>query len=213
MYDPYKTETSPKIDINFKRNRISSKKAGVGTVNAGGAIIIIIFVVLCLTIFGLLSFATSFADKKLADKNLQSVTNYYRADSEAEEKLAMLYDSLSGYVHAAADIENFFDYDFVSSAVSDSNVTGNISVSSVEKLDNGEIAATVFYTTDMTDMSDSNVKFYLSSEVVFYFNESTKKLTYKITEWRVMMDSTFNYDANQYKLWDFGSDEETTEAE
>ena len=212
MYDPYNQynsgiENSPKIDINFKRNRISAKKTGIGTVNAGGAIIIIIFVVLCLTIFGLLSFATSFADKKLADKNLQSVMNYYKADSEAEEKLAKIYDAVNTKIQATSGPEGFFNSDFVKSAVSDSKITGDFGVGNIEKLDNGETAATVFYTTDMNEVSDTKVKYYLSSKVIFNYNGNTKKLTYKITEWRVIMDSSFVYDENQYTLWNFGSNE------
>lgn len=207
-YNPYETENSPEISVNFKRNRISAKKTGIGTVNAGGAIIIIIFVVLCLTIFGLLSFTTSFADKKLADKNLQSVARYYKADSEAEEKLAMIYDGIYGKIKSGTT-ENgaFFDIieiiDIVESVISD--IPGNTGIGDIEKLADGEIMTTVFYTTDM---SDSEIEFYLSSEVEFYYKQNTDEFSYKIKEWRVIMDSEFDYDANQFKLWDFGTNED-----
>lgn len=206
-YNPYETGNFPKIEVNFKRNRISTKKTGIGTVNAGGAIIIIIFVVLCLTIFGLLSFTTSFADKKLADKNMQSVSRYYKADSEAEEILAMLYDSIYTKIQTASVSGGLSDFGFLESAIAD--IPGDIGIGDMEELGGGESTATVFYATDM---SDSEIKFHLSSEVKFFYNENTNELSYKITEWRVVMDSEFDYDSNPFgvggaKLWDFGADE------
>jgi len=209
MYDPYNPyETQkPGIEVNFKSNRISKKKTGIGTVNAGGAIIIIIFVVLCLTIFGLLSFTTSFADKKLADKNLRSVEQYYKADSEAEKTLAMIYDAIyartrSGY-GASADV--------IQSAVSEVKQRISMPDSSDTKINNtlGEMdvyekngGVAVLYKTIMGDSGeDEKIKFYLDSEVIFYYDANTNKLSYKISIWKVVFDADFEYDNNQYNVW------------
>ena len=56
----------------------------------GGCSLLVIFAVLCLTVFALLGFSTVQANKRLADISAQAVSDYYRADSQAEEILARL---------------------------------------------------------------------------------------------------------------------------
>lgn len=56
----------------------------------GASSLLVIFAVLCLTVFALLGFSTVQADKRLADINVQAVSDYYAADNQAEEILAML---------------------------------------------------------------------------------------------------------------------------
>lgn len=56
----------------------------------GGCSLLVIFAVLCLTVFALLGFSTVQANKRLADISAQAVSDYYRADSQAEETLARL---------------------------------------------------------------------------------------------------------------------------
>ena len=182
--NPYENNNAPKIKIDYKRTRASSKKHGIGTVNAGGAVIIIIFVVLCLTIFGLLSFATAFADKKLADRNLESIARYYRADAEAELKLAQAYDALCSKIMPVSGPEGFFDEDFVKSAISD------IFEGSIFEIH----GVTAHFKTDMGNSRDSEVQFFLSVGVEFQFDEASKELSYKITEWKITSDRDFDYD-------------------
>ena len=56
----------------------------------GGISLLAVFAVLCLTIFALLSLATVGADVRLADASVKAVTDYYKADYEAQEILAKL---------------------------------------------------------------------------------------------------------------------------
>lgn len=56
----------------------------------GGSSLLVIFAVLCLTIFALLGLSTAQADKRLSDASVQSVTAYYQADTQAEEIFARL---------------------------------------------------------------------------------------------------------------------------
>ena len=56
----------------------------------GGSSLLVIFAVLCLTVFALLGFSTAQADRRLADASIQAVTGYYKADLEAERILARL---------------------------------------------------------------------------------------------------------------------------
>jgi len=56
----------------------------------GGSSLLVIFPVLCLTVFAMLSLSTAQADKRLADTSIQAVADYYEADSRAEEILSRL---------------------------------------------------------------------------------------------------------------------------
>ena len=81
----------------------SSKGVGVGS-----ASIIVIFVLLCLACFGVLSFVSARADLRLATQTAKSVTSYYEADSRAISRMhdyEKLLDSIStiGDGHSGAD--------------------------------------------------------------------------------------------------------------
>lgn len=63
--------------------------------NIGSASLILIFIVLCLATFGLLSLTSANNDWKLADKNAKAVQTYYMADSQGEEFLQMVDQTLT----------------------------------------------------------------------------------------------------------------------
>lgn len=56
----------------------------------GGSSLLVIFAVLCLAVFALLSLSTVQAEKRMADASAQAVTAYYEADWEAEKIFARL---------------------------------------------------------------------------------------------------------------------------
>ena len=58
----------------------------------GGSSLLVIFAVLCLTVFSLLSLSSVQAERRLADAATQSVVDYYQADLRAEEIFARLRD-------------------------------------------------------------------------------------------------------------------------
>lgn len=62
--------------------------------NIGGSSLILIFIVLCLATFGLLSLTSAGNDWNLADKNAKAVQEYYRADGQGEEFLRMVDQTL-----------------------------------------------------------------------------------------------------------------------
>lgn len=85
-------------------------------VSTGITSILMIFVVLCLTAFGVLSYSAANADLQLSEKNAQNIRNYYEAENRIMENVRYLdgvmyeagYDGLSGdayyeAVGAAAD--------------------------------------------------------------------------------------------------------------
>ncbi len=56
----------------------------------GGTSLLVVFAVLCLTIFALLSLTTVQADVRMADASAKAVEDYYAADCKAQEILARL---------------------------------------------------------------------------------------------------------------------------
>jgi len=56
----------------------------------GGSALLVVFAVLCLTVFALLSLATVQADGRLSDAAAQAIQDYYAADCAAQEILARL---------------------------------------------------------------------------------------------------------------------------
>ena len=56
----------------------------------GGSSLLVVFAVLCLTVFALLGFSTVQADQRLSDASTDAVKAYYAADAQAESILAQL---------------------------------------------------------------------------------------------------------------------------
>lgn len=79
-----------------------------GRANIGTSSLILIFIILCLTIFGLLSLSSAGSDWKLARKNAQSIRGYYEADSLAVEFTAMVEETLAEW-EKAGDEEAFWE--------------------------------------------------------------------------------------------------------
>ncbi|WP_373263498.1 short-chain dehydrogenase [Hungatella hathewayi] len=52
--------------------------------NIGSSSLILIFIVMCLVTFGMLSLTSAKSDLSLANRNADAVTEYYRADMEGE---------------------------------------------------------------------------------------------------------------------------------
>ncbi len=66
------------------------KQKGNFQFSVGGASILMIFVVLCLTAFGILSYVTANADSRISAKNAEAVQNYYKADGKIQESLKQI---------------------------------------------------------------------------------------------------------------------------
>ena len=66
------------------------KKRKLSFTSVGGSSILTIFAVLCFIVFALLSLSTSKANHKLSMKSVDAVSDYYAADTKAEEILAQI---------------------------------------------------------------------------------------------------------------------------
>lgn len=67
-----------------------NKKKRVSVPVIGGSFLLVIFAVLCMTVFALLSLSTVLADQRLGDASIKAVSDFYEADSRAEEVFARL---------------------------------------------------------------------------------------------------------------------------
>lgn len=82
-----------------------NEKQWGGRINIGTSSLILIFIILCLTVFGLLSLSSAGSDWKLAQKNAEAVRAYYEADGQAVEFAAMVEEALSRCSQASDEKE------------------------------------------------------------------------------------------------------------
>ena len=68
----------------------ASKKGTAPILTVGGPSVVMIFVMLCLTVLGVLSLASANSDLRLARRTADSVAAYYEADAEAQARLLTL---------------------------------------------------------------------------------------------------------------------------
>jgi hypothetical protein len=91
---------------------------GKGGIGAGSASMMLVFAVLCLTVFSLIAFVVAINDKTLAEAEAQLVIGYYEADTLAEQILAEILksevtpDSILGI-----DIDVDWDWDLLAETV------------------------------------------------------------------------------------------------
>ena len=85
------------------------KKGGIGV---GSASIVLVFAVLCLTVFSLITFVVAGNDKALVDTEASLVTGYYEADALAERIVAgiLASDGVPETLYGI-DIGTYWDWD------------------------------------------------------------------------------------------------------
>lgn len=113
------------------------KTAGV---NIGGASIIMVFSVLCLTIFSVLTLVSANAESSLANKSAKVVTDFYKADELATEKLASVYqivDEQDSLQNVKANIEK------ISKDILINEKNGMLYISYFETIDDSQQLAVV----------------------------------------------------------------------
>ncbi len=76
-------------------------KRSVG-MHVGSASIIMIFAVLCLTVFSTLSYVTADQERKLAEKSALAIQQYYTADYQCEERYEQIAELLRSGIPAEA---------------------------------------------------------------------------------------------------------------
>lgn len=77
----------------------------------GGSSLLIIFAVLCLTMFTLLALSTAKANIRLSDASVQAVSDYYEADLQAEQILSELRkDSSQSILYNVQVYDDIYSY-------------------------------------------------------------------------------------------------------
>lgn len=71
--------------------------------------ILMIFVVLCLTAFGVLAYSSAAAEYRLTEKNNQSISAYYEADGLAQEVIGEIDAALYRARGSAADAAGYIE--------------------------------------------------------------------------------------------------------
>lgn len=84
----------------------SSRKKQFG-MNIGSASILLVFVILCLVSFAVLSIVSANADSKLSTRVLERTTAYYTACNQAEQSLAGMDHTLR-HIYESSDSEEAY---------------------------------------------------------------------------------------------------------
>lgn len=79
---------------------MSKTASGAGV---GASSIMLIIVVVCLTLFGVLSYVTARNDAVLSGRTLESVQRYYEADAEAQRALMAIDEWIAGGMQGQPD--------------------------------------------------------------------------------------------------------------
>ena len=85
----------------------SSRKKQFG-MNIGSASILLVFVILCLVSFAVLSIVSANADSKLSTRVLERTTAYYNACNQAEQSLAGMDKTLRRMYESSDSKEAYF---------------------------------------------------------------------------------------------------------
>ena len=85
----------------------SSRKKQFG-MNIGSASILLVFVILCLVSFAVLSIVSANADSKLSARVLERTTAYYNASNQAEQSLAGMDKTLRRMYESTDSEEAYF---------------------------------------------------------------------------------------------------------
>ena len=96
---------------------IKTRKISFPPVTIGTSFMLVIFMILCMVIFSVLSLSSATKDQHLSAKNAVQTTAYYAANNEGEHNLAKIDAALNGcttYEDAITSLEtlNFLNVDF-----------------------------------------------------------------------------------------------------
>lgn len=78
-------------------------------VNTGITSIFMIFIVLCLTAFGVLSYSSATADLKLSKKNVDNIESYYNAESKMVELVSYIDEYLLKTSKDSLGVDSYYE--------------------------------------------------------------------------------------------------------
>ena len=161
----------------MSKNRSEKRSAfGVGYVS-----MMIIFVIICLTIFAVMSLLAAQSNDRLNRRAGDFAEEYYAADSAAKATLAQL-DGLA----AAAMESGFFEEEFLDAAA---EIDGAVA----ERVREG---VSVSFTEQINDRQELSVK-------ITFYGSSDSAERYIITQWRSRLIDT-EESSGSLNVWDGG---------
>lgn len=83
------------------------KKKHFMGLNIGSSSILVIFILLCLVTFAALSVISANADYKMSCRIAERTSDYYDANNQAQEYLAVIDEAMHSCIQNSADIENY----------------------------------------------------------------------------------------------------------
>ena len=172
-------------NMENKSTRLSDVSIGMG-----GALIITIFVVLCLSVFSALSFTTAYSDLKLANKTEEFTNEYYKIHGMAEESLAEIYVVLMS-VNESLSTEDISKKLFINNAA---EAVVKLNGISVTELTNDTL--TLYYER----LGDKNQKLCVTLNVMY--DETRSIPYYDIVTWNVASIQPPVYEEENFNLWE-----------
>ena len=149
----------------MNQDSITIKTNNSSPINAGGALVLTITAVLCICVFGVLSFISAYSDRRLAEITRTSVQQYYLAEQQMENELAMLDEALGQAVGLPLE-DSLSD---AAKKMSDASVSfseGKAELTNTVKYaDNKKLTAIIKITQDEDDNFVYNIKSWRSSPV------------------------------------------------
>lgn len=171
-------------NMDNKSNKMSNT-----SMNLGGTIIIIIFVVLCLAVFSFLSFNTAYSDLKLAKKSEVFYYDYYRIQGIAEERLAEIYVTLMS-INEKLSIESTKETFMNNAAESVVKIYG------ISVINLNDESLVLYYET----LGDKNQKLCVTLKVMY--DEAKNLPYYDIETWNLAPIEEPVYEEETLDLWE-----------
>lgn len=159
------------------------------SIGMGGAIIIVILVVLCLTVFSVLSFTTAYSDLRLAKKTEEVTYDYYRTHGMAEVKLADIYEALTSTIENMK-YENTAEIFFNKAAYELAKIEG------VSIINNINDSLKIYYEV----LGDKNQKICVTINIMY--DEINNRPYYDIETWNLSTIELPVYEEENFDLWE-----------
>lgn len=163
--------------------REKRRKSSGGIVGVGYISIMLIFTVICLTIFAVLSFQAAYSNNRLSDRGEDFTQQYYAADMQAKKILSEL-DVKS------AELTGSFDFsgEFAAAAREISGCTAEVAAR-----DGGECVL-VDYSVELNDRQRLSVS--------VLFRSAYNEYRYEILSWKTTTEETAG--ESHPNIWDGG---------
>lgn len=149
--------------------------------NIGTSSILLVFVLLCLVTFAILSIVNANMDYQLSKKNAEHTSAYYQADQKAKQELAEIDDILySEYKSQTfSDAESYYTH-----------VIKVLSDAGTYTFDQDHSTPRIYYQVPITDNQILNVTLEL------HFPTQTGEQFYRILTWNSQSDSRWEPESN-----------------